>query len=56
MFGANYDYANPEMLFTALYSACFDSALNLIIKKGKVKTRETSVNLIINIEQIEKGV
>ncbi|STD02625.1 General stress protein 17o [Chryseobacterium carnipullorum] len=26
--GGNDDFANPEMLFAAGYSACFDSALN----------------------------
>jgi len=55
MGGANDDYANPEMLFAAGYSACFDSALNLMIKKGNVKTGETSVNAKISIGQIENG-
>ena len=55
MGGANDDYANPEMLFAAGYSACFDSALNLVIKKGKMKTGETSVNAKISIGQIENG-
>jgi osmotically inducible protein OsmC len=49
MFVANGYYANLEMFFAAGYSACFYSALNLIIKMGKVKTRETSINLKINI-------
>ncbi len=49
------DYANPEMLFAAGYSACFDSALNLVIKKGKIKTGETSVNAKVSIGQIENG-
>ena len=53
--GENDDYANPEMLFAAGYSACFDSALNLVIKKGKVKTGETSVIAKISIGQIENG-
>ncbi len=44
MGGASDDYANPEMLFAAGYSACFDSALNLVIKKGQIKTGETSVH------------
>lgn len=29
-------YTNPEQLFAAGYAACFDSALNLVIKKNKV--------------------
>jgi Ohr subfamily peroxiredoxin len=53
--GANDDYANPEMLFAAGYSACFDSALNSMIKKAKVKTGETSVNAKISIGQIDNG-
>jgi osmotically inducible protein OsmC len=53
--GANDDYANPEMLFAAGYSACFDSALSLVIKKDKIKTGETSVNAKIRIGQIENG-
>lgn len=53
--GANDDYANPEMLFAAGYSACFDSALNNVIKKGKVETGETSVNAKVSIGQIENG-
>jgi Ohr subfamily peroxiredoxin len=53
--GSNDDYANPEMLFAAGYSACFDSALNLVIKKGKIKTGETSVTAKISIGQIENG-
>ena len=36
--GANDDFLNPEMLFAAGYSACFDSALNLVIKQQKIKT------------------
>jgi Ohr subfamily peroxiredoxin len=55
MGGANDDYANPEMLFAAGYSACFDSALNLVIKKGGIKTGETKVNAKISIGKIENG-
>lgn len=53
MGGASDDYANPEMLFAAGYSACFDSALNLVIKKGEVKTGETCVNAKISIGQMK---
>jgi Ohr subfamily peroxiredoxin len=55
MGGANDDYPNPEMLFAVGYSACFDSALNLVIKKNKIKTGETSVNAKISIGQIKNG-
>jgi len=55
MGGASDEYANPEMLFAAGYSACFDSALNLVIKKEKLKTEETSVHAKISIGQNENG-
>jgi Ohr subfamily peroxiredoxin len=55
MGGANYDYANPEMLFATGYSACFDSALNLVIKKGEIKTGETSATAKVSIGQIENS-
>nr|WP_068887324.1 organic hydroperoxide resistance protein [Pedobacter panaciterrae] len=53
--GLNDDYANPEMLFAAGYSACFDSALNLIIKKSKIETGTTTVTAHVSIGQIENG-
>ncbi|TXF90772.1 organic hydroperoxide resistance protein [Neolewinella aurantiaca] len=53
--GANDDYANPEMLFAAGYAACFDSALNLVIKQSKVETGETSVNAKISIGKTDNG-
>ncbi|WP_312332125.1 organic hydroperoxide resistance protein [Sphingobacterium sp.] len=53
--GANDDYANPEMLFAAGYAACFDSALNLVIRSEKVKTGETSVTAHVSIAQQENG-
>ena len=53
--GANDDYANPEMLFAAGYSACFDSALNLVIKKENITTGVTSVTSTISIGQTETG-
>ena len=53
--GTSDEYANPEMLFAAGYSACFDSALSLVIKKGKIKTGETSVNAKISMGRIKNG-
>jgi len=53
--GANDDYANPEMLFAAGYAACFDSALNLVIKQSKVQTGETTVTVKVSIGQLENG-
>lgn len=53
--GANDDYANPEMLFAAGYAACFDSALNVVIKAEKIKTGETSVTAKVGIGQTASG-
>ncbi|MDQ1802639.1 organic hydroperoxide resistance protein [Chryseobacterium sp. PTM-20240506] len=53
--GTNDDYANPEMLFAAGYSACFDSALNLVIKQNRIKTGETTVTAKVSLGQIENG-
>lgn len=53
--GANDDYTNPEQLFAAGYAACFDSALNLIIKTQKIKTGETTVKVNVSILQLENG-
>jgi Ohr subfamily peroxiredoxin len=53
--GANDDFANPEMLFAAGYAACFDSALNLVIKKEDIQTGITSVTAQVSIGQTETG-
>lgn len=53
--GTNDEHANPEMLFAAGYAACFDSALNLVIKQEKISTGETTVNAKISIGQLENG-
>lgn len=53
--GSSDDFTNPEMLFAAGYSACFDSALNLIINKSKIETGETTVKAKVSIGQIENG-
>ncbi|WP_033542419.1 organic hydroperoxide resistance protein [Planococcus sp. CAU13] len=34
---------NPEQLFAAGYSACFDGALNLVIKREKADVSSTSI-------------
>lgn len=53
--GLNDDYLNPEMLFAGGYAACFDSALNLVIKTEKIKTGITSVTANISLGQNENG-
>ena len=55
MGGANDDYTNPEQLFAAGYAACFDSALNHIIRLERVKTGETSVTAKVSIGPLEGG-
>jgi lipoyl-dependent peroxiredoxin len=40
--GGQEGYTNPEQLFAAGYSACFDSALNLIMRQEKVKPESPS--------------
>lgn len=55
MGGANDDYTNPEQLFAAGYAACFDSALNHVIRHEKVKAGETSVKAKVSIGSIENG-
>ena len=46
-------YTNPEQLFAAGYSACFDGALNLIAKNKKIEVVETEVNAIVSFGQTE---
>ena len=53
--GISDDFTNPEMLFAAGYSACFDSALNLVLKKSRIETGETMVTAKVSIGQIENG-
>lgn len=53
--GGNDDFANPEMLFAAGYSACFDSALNRVISLSKAKTGETTVIAQVSIGQLDNG-
>lgn len=55
MGGTSDEYTNPEQLFAAGYSACFDSALNLIIEQSKALTGETSVTAKVGIGQIVNG-
>ena len=53
--GASDEFTNPEMLFAAGYSACFGSALSLVIGKAKIETGEVSVTAKVSIGQIENG-
>ncbi|MFF2878195.1 organic hydroperoxide resistance protein [Gottfriedia sp. NPDC057991] len=40
---------NPEQLFAAGYSACFDSALNLVARRKNIKLESTSVTANVTI-------
>lgn len=53
--GSSDDFANPEMLFAAGYSACFGSALSLVIGKATIETGEVSVTAKVSIGQIDNG-
>jgi lipoyl-dependent peroxiredoxin len=53
--GTNDDYTNPEQLFAAGYAACFDSALNLVIKQEKASTGGTTVTAKVTIGQNDAG-
>lgn len=55
MGGLNDDFTNPEQIFAAGYSACFDSALNLVSRQLKVKTGETIVTAKVSIGPIDNG-
>lgn len=48
-------FTNPEQLFAAGYSACFDSALNLVIRMQKVTTGTTSVTAEVAIGKNDAG-
>ncbi|UNL82873.1 organic hydroperoxide resistance protein [Priestia koreensis] len=54
MGGKGGDATNPEQLFAAGYSACFDSALNLVINKKRIKEVEgTEVTAEVSIGKDE---
>jgi osmotically inducible protein OsmC len=53
--GANNDYLNPELLFAAGFSACFDSALNRIILQEKIKSGTTTVTAHVSLGKIDES-
>lgn len=55
MGGPDGNYLNPEIMFAAGYAACFDSALNLIIRSEKVQTGTTSVTAEVSIGKLDQG-
>ncbi|RFU61515.1 organic hydroperoxide resistance protein [Bacillus sp. V59.32b] len=55
--GSGEKATNPEQLFAAGYAACYDSALNLVIRKEKVKADNTEVtaNVTIGKDEADDG-
>lgn len=49
MGGGGGAYTNPEQLFAAGYAACFDSALNHVVRTEKIKTGTTEVTAKVSI-------
>ncbi len=47
--------ANPEQLFACGYAACFDSALNLVASKAKVKLSGTRIDATVGIGPNDAG-
>ncbi|WP_379126496.1 organic hydroperoxide resistance protein [Paenibacillus sp. sgz500958] len=55
MGGAGGEGTNPEQLFAAGYSACFDSALNMVARIGKVKIEGSEVTATVSFGKVEDG-
>ncbi|WP_207535959.1 organic hydroperoxide resistance protein [Desertivirga arenae] len=54
--GGSGGYTNPEQLFAAGYAACFDSALNLVMRQEKIATgTQSEVTGTVGIGQNETG-
>lgn len=53
--GSGGAYTNPEQLFAAGYSACFDSALNLVARMQKLPMTSSTVTAEVTIGSIEGG-
>jgi len=48
-------FLNPETFFAAGFAACFDSALNMIIRTEKIKTGTTSVTAEVDLLKKDDG-
>ena len=53
--GSGGAYSNPEQLFAAGYAACFDGALNLVIRTQKVSSGTTTVTADVSLGKNENG-
>ena len=47
--------SNPEQLFAAGYSACFNSALNHLARLQRIRLGETQITISIDLYQTESG-
>lgn len=53
--GPGGDATNPEQLFAAGYSACFDSALNLVIRTKRIAVEGTQVTAHVTMARLRMG-
>lgn len=53
--GAGGEGTNPEQLFAAGYSACFDSALNMVARMQRIKHEGTEITATVSIGKVEDG-
>ncbi|RYG39912.1 MAG: organic hydroperoxide resistance protein [Chitinophagaceae bacterium] len=53
--GANDNFLNPELLFAAGYSGCFDNALNRVIREEKIKTGTTTVTAHVSLGKLDES-
>ena len=53
--GMKKDATNPEQLFAAGYSACFDSALNIVSRQEKIKHGGSEVTAHVSLNQGTEG-
>ncbi|MFW5805588.1 MAG: organic hydroperoxide resistance protein [Bacteroidales bacterium] len=55
MGGEGGNYTNPEQLFAATFSTCYNGALDLVIEQEGVETGQTSVTATIGIGKQKDG-
>lgn len=53
--GVKKEATNPEQLFAAGYSACFDSALNVVARQEKIKHGGSEVTAHVSLNQGSDG-
>lgn len=53
--GVKKEATNPEQLFAAGYSACFDSALNMVSRQEKIKHGGSEVTAHVSLNQGTDG-